>query len=160
MSLRRSDRLSTKLDEYYKTQYTRLKPGFLVLAKQCLHLSAIDKIKKIINLIKYFKSIYQFIMKYESKYVTNKQYEIFGDMIYLTSIRWCAEAQIQCSSSAVNNAILISNKLHKTSIEFRSIYENLKCEHWQFICEKYRLDKNITCLITSFLHFYIKSNFQ
>jgi hypothetical protein len=156
MSLRRSDRLSTKLDEYYKTQYARLKPLFLVLAKQCLHLSAIERINKIIKLMKYFKRIYQFAMKYEYKYVTNKQYEIFGDMIYLNSIRWCAEAKIQCS--AVNNAILISNKLHKASIEFRIIYENLKCEHWQFICDKYKLDKNITCLITSFLHFYIKSN--
>ena len=170
MSLRRSNRLSIKLNPYYEAKYIAIEPVFreklnfiqkkmtftdLIFFKSRAAfltrvMSPTEMTINITNIIQYMTTLIRFIMTYEKKYTKTSQYEKFCDMLYTKSFIWIKE------TNTAGVAEPYSSKLQTAVFKFRHIYEEIRYEDWKFLRIRYKLDDIIMFTIGSYIHKYIQ----
>lgn len=151
MSLRRSERLSAQLTEYYRKQFDELhvelrKITGPILPGNSSRLSYESIVHYLIKSFKFGINNLAFIKKYEPQILGRPQFEKYCIMLYHKSFYWLDEI------TRVEIDPVFKTKLTKSVHHFRKIYETIQCSNWAYLESQYKLDKPIMRMICNYIY--------
>ena len=151
MSLRRSERLSAQLSEYYRKQFDELyvelrKITAPILPENINRMSSKSRVYYLIKSFKFGINNLAFVKKYEPEILGRPQFEKYCVMLYRKSFHWLDEI------NQVNMDPIFTTKLTKAVHHFRKIYEKVQWSNWVYLERQYNLDKPIMRMICNYIY--------